>query len=62
MKSRLVSRRDITDIRTDLNEVRPIGIVFQAYNLFPHKTASQNIIMAWSASGSFQRARRASGR
>jgi ABC-type polar amino acid transport system ATPase subunit len=38
---------DITDIRTDLNEVRTrIGIVFQAYNLFPHKTALQNITIA----------------
>jgi polar amino acid transport system ATP-binding protein len=37
---------DITDIRIDLNEVRThIGIVFQAFNLFPHKTALRNITL-----------------
>jgi ABC-type polar amino acid transport system ATPase subunit len=39
--------QDITDVRADLNEVRAhIGIVFQAFNLFPHKTALQNITLA----------------
>lgn len=38
---------EITDIRTDLNEVRTkIGIVFQAFNLFPHKTALGNITLS----------------
>jgi polar amino acid transport system ATP-binding protein len=38
---------EITDIRTNLNKVRTeIGIVFQAYNLFPAKTALSNIKLA----------------
>ncbi len=38
---------DITDVRVNLNSVRAnIGIVFQAFNLFPHKTALQNITLA----------------
>ena len=39
--------QDITDIRTDLNKIRTqIGIVFQAFNLFPHKTAKENCTLA----------------
>ncbi len=39
--------QEITDIRTNLNKVRTdIGIVFQAYNLFPSKTAIGNIMLA----------------
>jgi ABC-type polar amino acid transport system ATPase subunit len=38
---------DITDVRVNLNKVRTdIGIVFQAFNLFPHMTALGNITVA----------------
>jgi polar amino acid transport system ATP-binding protein len=38
---------ELTDVRTDLDHARTnMGIVFQAFNLFPHKTAIQNITMA----------------
>ena len=38
---------DITDVRTDLDRVRTeMGIVFQQFNLFPHKTAAANITLA----------------
>lgn len=38
---------EITDIRVDINRVRTkIGIVFQQFNLFPHRTAVSNITLA----------------
>lgn len=43
----LFDGRELTDIRTDLNKARTeIGIVFQSFNLFPQKTARQNITVA----------------
>jgi glutamine transport system ATP-binding protein len=39
--------QDITDVRIDLDQVRTeMGIVFQQFNLFPHKTAMGNITLA----------------
>ncbi|MFQ5948762.1 MAG: amino acid ABC transporter ATP-binding protein, partial [Acidimicrobiia bacterium] len=38
---------ELTDVRTDLNRVRTqMGIVFQAFNLFPHKKAIDNITLS----------------
>ncbi|HEV8102207.1 MAG TPA: amino acid ABC transporter ATP-binding protein [Gaiellaceae bacterium] len=38
---------EITNGRVDVNALRrKIGIVFQAYNLFPHMTVLQNIVLA----------------
>lgn len=38
---------DLTDRRVDLDKVRQhIGMVFQHFNLFPHRTALENIIEA----------------
>jgi ABC-type polar amino acid transport system ATPase subunit len=39
--------KNLTDIRTDLDMMRThMGIVFQAFNLFPHKTVMRNITLA----------------
>jgi polar amino acid transport system ATP-binding protein len=39
--------RELTDVRADLDAARTeIGMVFQHFNLFPHKTALQNITLA----------------
>ena len=39
--------RDITDPRVDPDEVRRhIGVVFQAYNLFPHRSVLDNVTLA----------------
>ncbi len=43
----LVEGVDITDPKTDQNKIRQrIGMVFQSFNLFPHRTVVDNITMA----------------
>lgn len=38
---------DITDKGTDINKIREkMGMVFQQFNLFPHKTVLQNLTIA----------------
>jgi len=37
---------DILDPKTDINKVRAeVGMVFQSFNLFPHKTALENVTL-----------------
>ncbi len=43
----VVDGNNVTDKKTDINKVREnIGMVFQHFNLFPHKTVLQNIMLA----------------
>lgn len=39
--------KDITDKKNDINKMRQkMGMVFQSFNLFPHKSVKDNIMMA----------------
>ncbi|RFU62433.1 amino acid ABC transporter ATP-binding protein [Peribacillus glennii] len=43
----MIDGKDITDPKININEVRQeVGMVFQQFNLFPHKTVLENITLA----------------
>ena len=52
----LVDGDPVTDEKVDVNALRrKVGIVFQAYNLFPHMTVLQNVTLAPRKAGGFSR-------
>lgn len=59
----LIEGMDITDKGTNINKVREdVGMVFQHFNLFPHKTVIENIMLApLKVKGAAERQARAKG-
>jgi polar amino acid transport system ATP-binding protein len=52
----VVDGQHVTDEKLNVNVLRrKVGIVFQAYNLFPHMTVLQNVTLAPRKAGGFSR-------